>query len=301
MRLPIRQPPARKTAATVRRQAEDAAARLPPLMVQAERIAATVVQGVHGRRRVGQGDTFWQFRRYQPGDPVQLIDWRQSAKTQSAFVRENEWDAAQSVWLWRDSSPSMAYRSDRELPDKGDRAAVLALALASLLVRGGEQVALLGDGQPPSNGRAVLNRLAEQLSLPLDGAASLPPIIRLPRHARLVVMGDLLSPAEEMAEFVHAYAAAGVHGHMLQIVDPSEESLPFHGRIRFEGMEGEGAALVGRVEMVREEYVALMAGHRQALSDLARSVGWTFTVHRTDRPAQTALLALHGALSENPV
>ncbi len=98
-------------AAARRQQAEQLAAKLPPLLVAAERVASIVAQGVHGRRRVGMGETFWQYRRYQPGDATALIDWRQSAKTVHLFVRENEWEAAESMWLWCDSSPSMGYRS----------------------------------------------------------------------------------------------------------------------------------------------------------------------------------------------
>ena len=82
----------------IHHKAEELAALLP-LMVAAERVAATVSQGVHGRRSVGQGETFWQFRRYGFGDSTQLIDWRQSAKSQPVYVRETEWEAAQSVWL----------------------------------------------------------------------------------------------------------------------------------------------------------------------------------------------------------
>ena len=97
--------------AALRQRAEEAAAALPPLLVAAERVAATVAQGVHGRRRVGQGETFWQFRQYQPGDAASRIDWRESAKSQRLYVRETEWEAAQSVWLWRDGSASMDYTS----------------------------------------------------------------------------------------------------------------------------------------------------------------------------------------------
>ena len=160
----------------MRREAEQAAARLPPLLIAAERVAATIEQGVHGRRRVGQGETFWQFRRYQPGDPVQRIDWRQSAKRQHVYIRQNEWEAAESVWLWQDTSPSMQYRSAPELPEKSERAAVLTLALASLLIRGGERVALLGSGLPPSNGRAVLERFAAILSGAAAETPSQPPV-----------------------------------------------------------------------------------------------------------------------------
>ena len=301
MRNPLRQGPARSTNASVRLDAEAAAATLPPLMVMAERIAATVAQGVHGRRRVGQGDSFWQFRRYQAGDPAQDIDWRQSAKSQNAFVRENEWEAAQSVWLWCDGSTSMDYSSSKDLPVKRERATVLALALASLLVRAGERVAMLGSGVRPASGRAALNRLADLVLAPGQSGDSLPQVEPLPRHANVVMFGDFLSPAPEVEQVVRSLAGGGIKGHLLQVVDPAEDLLPFDGRIRFEGMEGEGAALIGRVEMVREEYVALMENHRQALGSVARAVGWTFATHRTDRPPQSALLALFGALSDTIV
>lgn len=284
-------------AAAVRQRAEEAASRLPPLLVAAEQVAATVEQGVHGRRRVGQGETFWQFRQYQPGDSVQRIDWRQSAKRQHVFVRENEWEAAQSVWLWLDRSPSMGYASDRDLPAKAERAAVLTLALASLLVRGGERIALLGSGLPPASGRAVLERVAVSVTAPAAGGASLAPVESLPRHARLVLVSDFLSPAEEIAAMLRAYTGLGLRGHLLQICDPAEETLPFSGRVRFEGMEGEGTTLIGRVEAVRRDYVELMRAHREAVADAARAIDWSWTAHRTDHPPQAALLALYQALA----
>ena len=94
--------------AELHQRAELLSANLPPLLIRAERVAATVSQGVHGRRRVGQGETFWQYRRYEAGDPIQKIDWRRSAKSEPVYIRENEWEAAQSVWLWSDGSPACA-------------------------------------------------------------------------------------------------------------------------------------------------------------------------------------------------
>ena len=299
LKLPGQSVPAPNPAALLRQRAEQAGATLPPLLVAAERVAATVIQGVHGRRRVGQGETFWQFRRYQPGDAIGAIDWRQTAKGDPVYVRENEWEAAQSIWIWCDTSPSMQYRSSRNLVTKAERGAVLALALASLLVRAGEQVALLGQRLAPVGGRAVLYRIATALARPApEGAPSLPQVEPLPRYARVLLVGDLLAPASEIERVVRGYAARGVRGAMLQILDPAEDTLPFAGRVRFQGLEGEGDTLIGRVETVREDYVGLIESHRAALTDLARAVGWGFTSHRTDRPPQTPLLALHAALSE---
>jgi uncharacterized protein (DUF58 family) len=280
----------------LRQRAEEAASSLPPLLVAAERVAATVAQGVHGRRRVGTGETFWQFRQYEPGDPATRIDWRESAKSQRLYVRETEWEAAQSVHLWRDASPSMNYASARNLSTKRARAELLALALAVLLVRGGERVTLLASGLPASHGRAVLDRLALLLGRDDEGP-SLPSFEPLPRHSQLVLMGDLLSPLGEIHAIVARFAASGIKGHLLQILDPAEETLPFTGRVRFEGLEREAPLLVSRVEVVREAYEEKLARHREGLAQIARGAEWSFGTHRTDRPPHTALLALYATLA----
>ena len=282
----------------VRRHAEEAASALPPLLVKAERVATIVAQGEHGRRRAGAGDSFWQYRRYQPGDPAQSIDWRQSAKTQLAHVRENEWEAAQNIYLWADRSASMNWHSDPELPTKAERAAVITLAIASLLVRGGERISRLGTGQRPARGRAVLSRMAAELTLEGVTEAGMPPFEQLRRHSRIVMVGDFLNPIDEIEPIVLAYAQQGNSGHIVQVCDPAEETLPFIGRKRFEGLEGEGATLIGRAEAVRDEYTALMDAHRAALADLCRANGWTFSVNRTDRPSESTLLTLHMLMSE---
>lgn len=287
----------------IHRRAEELASGLPALLVAARRVASTVAQGVHGRRRVGQGETFWQFRRYEPGDSTQRIDWRQSAKSQRVYLRETEWEAAQSVWLWRDGSPSMGYRSAERLPTKAERAELLLMALAVLLVRGGERVALVGAGRRPTASRAALARIAtflEENAKAAGGArdASLPDVEPLPRYARLVLFGDFLSPLAEVQSVVAGFAGRGVRGHLVQILDPAEELLPFAGRVLFDGMENEGDVLIGRVEAVRVPYRNAFGAHVKGLRSMASSLGWSCTVHRTDRPAVSALLALYLILSQ---
>jgi uncharacterized protein (DUF58 family) len=138
----------RRTWNPLHEQAEQLAASLPPLLVEAERLASSVSLGVHGRRKAGMGESFWQFRRYAPEDPAASVDWRQSAKSQHLFVREREWEAAQAVWFWRDGSATMRFKSQFSEITKIDRAALLALALGSLLLRGGERVGLFGRAPP---------------------------------------------------------------------------------------------------------------------------------------------------------
>ena len=289
----------------LRERAEHAASALPPLLVAAERVAATVAQGVHGRRRVGQGEAFWQFRQYQPGDPASRIDWRESGKSQRLYVRETEWEAAQSVWLWRDASPSMEYSSARyvaggDWPTKRDRAELILVALASLLVRGGERLTLLGSAVAPMSGRLALSRLVQLIE---RGPAArqedpgLPPFEPLPRAGQLVLVGDFLAPLDRVNAAVAQFAGAGLKGHLLQIADPAEEDLPFAGRIRFEGLEEHREVVISRVETVRADYGVRFRRHRDGLGEIARAVGWTLGYHRTAHPPHLALLALHAALA----
>ena len=295
-------PSQRIQSSDIHHKAEELAALLPPLMVAAERVAATISQGVHGRRSVGQGETFWQFRRYGFGDSTQLIDWRQSAKSQPVYVRETEWEAAQSVWLWRDGSQSMAYRSTDGLVNKIERADILLLALASLLIRGGEHVALLGTGMTPSSGRGMLHRLWSMIEAQDRKAktppGSLPAFESLPRYGRVVLIGDFLSPLDEIHHSIAAFANQGIRGHLVQVLDPAEETLPFSGRVRFDGMEDEGDILIGRVEAIREQYLDRLANHNQGIEALAKSFGWSHAVHHTDHSPEASLLALYLVLSQ---
>ncbi len=276
------------------REAHGLADRLPDLVLEASRIASTVVHGIHGRRRAGPGETFWQFRQFQTNDGAQLIDWRRSAASDHLYVREREWEAAHTVWLWPDLSPSMNFKSRLAPVTKRDRALVLILAAAELLVRGGERVGILGLTRPTASRKATA-RLAEAIVRDPRAAAlagGQPPKARLGRFSSALLVSDFLDPPALTAEHVEALAALGVEGHMVQVLDPAEETLPYEGRAEFLGLEGEDRWIADRVETLRPLYQAKLAAHRAELASLAARLGWSFLVHHTDRPASELLLAL---------
>jgi uncharacterized protein (DUF58 family) len=284
------------------RRAEALGARLPPLLVAADRVASTVAQGVHGRRRVGQGDSFWQFRRFVTGDPVSRIDWRQSAKSGRSvpdgwFIRETEWEAAQTICLWRDGSMSMRWRSRTAQVEKQDRASLLLLALASLLLRGGERVLLLGEGTRPISGRQGLDRLSIDLSSGKHQSEGLPPNAPVPRHAAVVLLSDFLSPLDEIQALLARLSAIPVRGYLLQILDPAEALLPYSGRVHFRGVGDRREMLVPRVESIRAAYDERLKAQQDGLASLCGAAGFGFGIHRTDHPPETALLSLYTALA----
>jgi uncharacterized protein (DUF58 family) len=279
----------------LREDAEMLASTLPPLLVAAETLAATIALGVHGRRQAGRGESFWQFRRYRVEDAPSSIDWRQSAKSQHLYVREREWEAAQSVWFWRDASAGMRFASGSSLPEKADRAGVLALALAALLIRGGERVGALGAAHKPSSGRVALTRLAHVFTEE-SGPTSLPPETILRPSETLVWVSDFLEPLNVIEARMRALARGGAKGYLVQIADPAEEDFPYAGRTRFEAEAVEDTALLGRAETIAGDYRARYHAHHTALGQIARTLGWNLLRHRTDKSAATALIALYGAI-----
>lgn len=271
-------------------EAHGLAARMPALLIEAQRVAQTVTHGTHGRRRPGPGDTFWQFRHFDINDSVAGIDWRRSASSDHLFVREREWEAAHTVWLWTDLSPSMRFRSSLSKVTKESRAVVLTLAFAELLSRSGERVGLLGNR--PFVGRNASRKVAEVL-LSETADTSLPPPARLSPFSECLLFSDFLEPVAESAARFQAIASQGVRGHLIQILDPAEETLPYEGRTEFTASEGGDRIIAGRAETLRDSYQERMKRHRIDLAEAARRLGWSFVVHHTDRPAEEVVLAVH--------
>lgn len=287
----------------LRRDAEQTAAALPVLLARAERLAATVILGAHGRRRSGHGETFWQYRHAMPGDPLPSVDWRRSARSESAlFVRETEWEAAQTVSIWCDRSQAMAYRSDPRLETKAERAAELAAALSLLLMRGGERLALIGTpAGRPSVGQAQLTRVLHALVQSEDEDFGAPPRFSARRGGWAVFISDFFGDEAALTQAIRETASQGLSGILLQVVDPAEESFPFDGRVLFESMARRLRYETDRAGAMRDDYRDALAARRARLRETARKLGWLFAEHRTDQSAAPAMLWLWQGLSSDMV
>ncbi|MCX7644934.1 MAG: DUF58 domain-containing protein [Rhodobacteraceae bacterium] len=281
----------------LRSEAEGLAAPLPPLLAEAEHLASTVLLGEHGRRRSGLGDEFWQYRPATSSDEARAIDWRRSARSDSHFVREKEWQAAQSVQLWVDGAASMRFASRPDLPSKAARARLLGLALAVLLIRGGERVGLFGEAARPARGEPQLLRIAEVLTGEGDGADYGAPEARgmLP-HSRAAFLSDFLGNTAAVEAQLLKAADRGVRGALLMVLDPQEEEFPFDGRTIFESMGGTLRHETLKAGDLRARYLERLAARKARLEELARMTGWQASVHRTGGPALPALLWLYRAL-----
>jgi uncharacterized protein (DUF58 family) len=229
------------------------------------------------------------------GEPASNVDWRRSARDDHLYVREREWEASHTVWIWPDRSPSMAFASALVTDSKLERALVVAFALAEVLVQGGERVGIPGLMLPTAS-RNVIEKMAQAILLDPAERASLPMSFAPSPLAEIVMLSDLWSPIGEVQQTISQLSATGAHGHIVQIVDPAEESFPYSGRVEFIEPEGAGSVTAGRAETWRSDYQGLVARHRGQIRAETDRLGWSFAIHRTDRPASELLLVLHSRM-----
>ncbi len=259
-------------------------AAVPHAVGESQTLAASMpIHGLHGRRRAGSGENFWQYRRFVMGEPAARVDWRRSARDDFLYVREREWEAAHTVWIWPDRSSSMAFRSPLAEESKLHRALVMAFALVPGLTR-------------PTGARNVVDKISQTMIHDPAARPSLPVGFVPAPLAEFIMLSDLWSPFAEIKATIARLSASGSLGHVVQIVDPAEETFPYAGRIEFVEPEGAGTITAGRAENWREDYVARVARHRAEIRAETERLGWSFIIHRTDRPATELLLKLHERL-----
>ena len=271
---------------------------LPHLVIEAKKVSAQLTMGVHGRKRAGPGEEFWEFRPFTAGESASRVDWRRSARDDRLYVREREWQSASNHWLSIDLSRSMQFRSKLGNQPKRDRALVLGLALADMLVHGGERVGLLGATNAMA-ARGIILRLADAILRlkPEPEADSIPRDIHAKRQDHLIIISDFIQPLDFIRERLARIAGRGHRATLVLIRDPAEEAFPFSGEIEFEGLEADSFWRVGEASDIAAAYRARITAHGAELRRMALSHGFGFVRHHTDRPASEAILAIAALIS----
>ena len=226
---------------------------MPALLIEAQRVAHTVTHGTMAAGAPGLARPSGSSVISTQNDARAGIDWRRSASSDHLFVREREWEAAHTVWLWIDLSPSMRFRSSLS---KTPRKAVpwcWRLRSPSYSPAAASASAFLAPGL--HRARNASRRVAEILVGDTSKGSSLPPPATLSRFSECLLFSDFLEPvAEKTAARFEEIAGQGVRGHLVQILDPAEETLPYDGRTEFAASEGRDRVIAGRAENLRERY-----------------------------------------------
>ena len=275
--------------------AQDLGAHLPPLLIEAQELAAALITGQHGRRRTGQWDEFWQFRPFANGvDRVADIDWRRSAKSDQLFVRQNEWKTPQNLCLWVDPSASLQNGSP---VTKSQRAVTLGLALALLAMEAGEHVAELGTGLAPAMGQTHVLRLHHALSSVAQAEYLPTQKVKFARRSKSVIFSDFLGDLTPVHSLLERATHAQSRGILVQVLTADELDFNFQGASIFTSALGQINYRTHQAKGLRDAYHARLKSRQREIEALAKAAGWQVILHRLDDPAIEVLLKLFALLT----
>ena len=274
----------------MRLKAEELSNKIPSLYVKADRIANTIWEGMHNRNKDGLGDNFWQFRKYEYGDPAHLIDWKKTAKSNETFIQEKELQTLQNFVIWRDTSRSMNFRSSESIDTKLYRANLFTLTLTIILSKSGENIVLNGLKSKLLKGGNAVNFVSNQINEKVtDSFKSSPNINEIKNNSDVILIGDFLNNINETEKTIKELSNRGINGIIIQILDPAERFFPYKGRINFNGLEGEQNILIGKAESVRNDYKKAIKIHIEKLEKLITSYSWKYILDNSDQDASISL------------
>jgi uncharacterized protein (DUF58 family) len=263
-------------------KAESLADKMPRLVLAARKHASLLTMGLHGRKKAGMGDEFWQFRRFDPSEDMRKIDWRQSARTTHYAVRERELEVAHRFTLAPDLSQSMRFGS----PEKAETAIIMTLVLADVLNEGGEKVALAGVTKAFSS-RKMIEDMAQHIVQHEEALKHLPPVTK----GDVIILTDSFGDLDQLNTLQKAQKT-----HIIVINDMSEESFPYAGRVIFEEQEEVLTLEAGRAENLREDYLNALKTHRETLQESVKRTNGTLNFHVTNAPLAPFLLKFTASL-----
>lgn len=185
-----------------------------------KRQSSSVQQGEQRSKRVGEGLTFSDYRRYVRGDDTRLIDWKLYARTGEYFIKQFEAERSLTVHLLVDRSGSMDYGD--EGGNKFEYAAKLGLGFAYLTAEENNdfQFSLFDDTverlDTGRSNRGELLRLVDQLNetepsgegdvaAALDGYGA-----RIRSRSLVVVLSDCLTDPDALATGLASLGRSGV-------------------------------------------------------------------------------------------
>lgn len=277
--------------------ARELAAAYGRVMVQAERLAHSLMMGFHGRKQAGTGEEFWQFRPYVEGDTTRKIDWRESAKREKMYMRDNEWEAAQRILFHYTPHARLDYSSDKNTPTKKQRAELILFALSFLFQKSGELFSLNGSGLTFNNNHAQIEKIADFLSL-AGAENTLLSDTGSAQKSIPVIIDDFLSPIEDVKTRFMQACAGSKDGYVIQVLDNAEINFPFEGHIEFTDSTAVQSLTFSKTQSVRDAYLKRFHAHQDALLKLCHNMGLSYHLCITSDDAKGNLAPILQAMAE---
>lgn len=272
--------------------------KLGPLDLVARHVVEDVRVGAHKSPLRGFSTEFAQHRQYSPGDELKHVDWRVYGRTSRYYVKLYEAETNFTATLLLDASSSMQFKSGAL--SKLEYAKYLAASMAYMIVdqRDSAGLAVFDDrlrsyiepkstfsvihhietelgkvsGEPRTNVAAILHEFAN----------------RIPRRGFVLLFSDLFDDTDAYLEGLNHLRFRGHNVVVFHVLDQAELTFPYHGTVRFEGMENDGELLTQPLR-VRNAYLEALEAFLRKVRLACERIGVDYALADTSQPLDHVL------------
>lgn len=250
--------------------------------------------GLQKSRSVGSGMEFSQYRAYNPGDDLRLMDWKMLARSGRYYIKQSEIESQVTVKFVVDASASMKFKEKEDL-SKIEFARVLVASLAYLAQNQGDSVGLfaINDNNVlsvyPKASKKQYNRLLLEL-LKITSSGKWPEKLlnatkMASRGAKelIFIITDMYEVESEISTFIKNTKTTRNEVVVLQIMGSAEMDFDFKGDVTFEDLES-GLKVKVDTKNAKEQYVALMDKRISEIKEFLLSNQIDYHVIRMDAP-----------------
>ncbi len=262
-----------------------------------ELIARVVVEGylsgLNKSRRVGTGMEFSQYRSYEPGDDLRLLDWKMLARSGRYFIKQAEVDTNIAVKFIIDASNSMQH-FEHGL-SKMDYARFLTACLGFLAKHQGDAVGLFGLNEAqlyalyPRVQAQHFNRFLHQL-LEIKNKGKWPAEKQITdqlhdsRHKELIVfITDMYEEEGELTAFLARIKTRRNEVIVIQVMGKEELELDYKGAITFEDLETHEKVKV-EPSLAKEKYIKNLENRLADIKATMLQQGIYYTLFNLEQP-----------------
>jgi uncharacterized protein (DUF58 family) len=274
--------------------------RISDLALLSHVVVDGAMPGLHRSLRQGRGNEFFQYRSYEPGEDLKVVDWKVYARSDELVAKSYQEDTNFTVFLVIDASASMGYQGRETTYSKLRYASMIASCLAYMAHRQGDQIGLFGYGEEtqqwirPASGSGHFQRILQGIaSLEAKGKTMHEKAweqlsMVLPGRSMVIFLSDFLEAEETLTENLRFSLSSYYQSLCLQILDPLEISLPDEEALRFTEMEGVREISTSPA-VIRSQYQAEMESFIQKLRNSMASISAEFETLTTDQDLGHAL------------
>lgn len=256
------------------------------------------LSGLNHSRRVGPGMEFSQYRSYQAGDDLRLLDWKMLARSGRYYIKQSEIETNISVKFIIDSSKSMLH--EEEGLTKMDYVRILVASIGYLAHQQGDAIGLFSLNEhdlhavQPKVQKQHFNRFLLEL-INIDNQGKWPEGTKDSKklhdraHKELVFfITDLYEHEKELTSFVKQLKTLKNEVVVFHIMGKNELEFDYNGNLTFEDLET-GVKLKVDTKETKKLYLESLNTMMKQLKDMMFANKINYHLFQLDQPIGEAL------------